>query len=74
MKEACEAMTRLRQVDPSLRVSDLKVLTPFRRPEDITRYEEASEKLACRTNERSTGHGRGMHATGQTRLGTMGVS
>jgi hypothetical protein len=41
MKEACEAMTRLRQVDPSLRVSDLKVLTPFRRREDITRYEEA---------------------------------
>jgi hypothetical protein len=37
-------MARLRQIDPKLRVSDLKVLTPFRRLEDITRYEEGLRK------------------------------
>jgi TolB-like protein/tetratricopeptide (TPR) repeat protein len=44
MMEAHEAMARLRQIDPVLRVSDLKVLTPFRRPEDVARYEEGLRK------------------------------
>jgi hypothetical protein len=33
-------MARLRQIDPALRVSGIKRMLPFRRPEDIARYEE----------------------------------
>jgi TolB-like protein len=44
MSEARAAMISLRQVDPQLRVSGLKALTPFRRVEDITRYEEGLRK------------------------------
>jgi TolB-like protein len=44
VKEARDAMTSLRRIDPPLRVSDLKVLTPFRRVEDIARYEEGLRK------------------------------
>ena len=42
--EARKALARLRQLDPALRVSDLRRMFPFRREEDITRYEEALQK------------------------------
>jgi TolB-like protein len=39
--EAKKAVTRLQQLDPGLRVSNLRdVLGPYRRPEDLTRYAE----------------------------------
>jgi TolB-like protein/tetratricopeptide (TPR) repeat protein len=37
---AQRAMARLREIDPSLRVCDLKDLTPLRRPQDLLMYEE----------------------------------
>jgi adenylate cyclase len=40
-EQALKALTRLRQLNPALRVSTLKhVLSPYRRPEDLLRYEE----------------------------------
>ncbi len=40
-EEAQKAVTRLRQLNPALRVSNLKdVLGPYRRAEDLSRYEE----------------------------------
>ena len=39
--EARRTIDRLRRRDPLLRVSDLKELTPLRRPEDLARYEES---------------------------------
>jgi hypothetical protein len=33
-------MARLRRIDPVLRVSNLKDLTPLRRPEDVAKYAE----------------------------------
>jgi TolB-like protein len=43
--EAREAMARLREIDPALRLSNLeKVAPPFRRPEDLARYEEGLRK------------------------------
>ena len=46
LDQARKAMARLRQIDPTLRVSDLRHLhlLPFRRPEDIARYEEGLRK------------------------------
>jgi adenylate cyclase len=42
---AREAMARLRQIDPALRISNLRdVQGPYRRPEDHARYEEAMRK------------------------------
>jgi tetratricopeptide (TPR) repeat protein len=43
-KDAQIEMARLRQIDPLLRVADLKFLTPLRRPEDLARYEEGLRK------------------------------
>ena len=41
-EQAHKAMARLRQLNPTLRVSNLKdVLSPYRRAEDLSRYEEA---------------------------------
>ena len=41
-EQAHKAMARLRQLNPALRVSNLKdVLGPYRRAEDLSRYEEA---------------------------------
>jgi hypothetical protein len=40
IEQARKAITRLRQIDPTLRVSNLKDLTPLQRPEDIARYNE----------------------------------
>ena len=40
-EQAHKAMARLRQLNPTLRVSNLKdVLGPYRRAEDLSRYEE----------------------------------
>jgi predicted Zn-dependent protease len=44
MKEAQQAMARLRQIDPELRVSNLHDFAPLRRPEDRARYEEGMRK------------------------------
>jgi adenylate cyclase len=44
LDQAHKAMARLRQIDPALRVSDLRRLFPFRRPEDIARLEEGLRK------------------------------
>jgi TolB-like protein len=38
------AMARLRQIDPSLRASNLKNVTPLRRPEDLARYAEGLKR------------------------------
>jgi adenylate cyclase len=40
-EQAHKAMARLRQVNPALRVSTLKNLAPYRRAEDLSRFEEA---------------------------------
>ena len=43
--EAREAMTRLREIDPGLRLSNLaRVTGPFRRPEDLARWTEGLRK------------------------------
>jgi tetratricopeptide (TPR) repeat protein len=44
LQEAQNAMAHLRTIDPGLRVSDLKDLTPRRRPEDFARYAEGLRK------------------------------
>jgi tetratricopeptide (TPR) repeat protein len=44
IERARDAMTRLRQIDPKLRVSNLGDLTPLQRPEDRARYAEAMRK------------------------------
>jgi len=44
LDQAHRAMARLRQIDPALRVSDLRRMFPFRRPEDLARYEEGLRK------------------------------
>ena len=44
-KLAESAVARLRQLDPALRVSNLRDLNaPYRRAEDIVRYEEGLRK------------------------------
>ena len=44
VREAQHVMARLRQIDPELRVSNLKDMTPLRRPEDRARLEEGMRK------------------------------
>jgi adenylate cyclase len=44
IEQAQKMMTRLRQIDPMLRVSNLKDLTPLRRPEDLVRFAEGLRK------------------------------
>ena len=45
LEQARKALARLRHLDPALRVSNLRDrLGPFRRPEDIARYEEGLRK------------------------------
>jgi len=44
MKEAQQAMARLRQIDPELRVSNLHDFAPLRRRQDRARYEEGMRK------------------------------
>jgi hypothetical protein len=38
--EAAGALVRLRQIDPDLRLSNLALWLPFRRPEDAARWAE----------------------------------
>ena len=42
--EAQKVMARLREVDPAMRVSDVKDWMPIRRAEDVTRYEDGLRK------------------------------
>jgi hypothetical protein len=43
--EAREAIARLREIDPGLRLSNLaRVALPFRRPEDLARWTEGLRK------------------------------
>jgi TolB-like protein len=44
LDQAQKAVARLREIDPTLRVSDLRHMLPFRRPDDLTRYEEGLRK------------------------------
>jgi TolB-like protein/DNA-binding winged helix-turn-helix (wHTH) protein len=44
LEAARTAMQRLREMDPSLRVCNLKDLTPLCRPEDMARYQEGMRK------------------------------
>ena len=44
LDQAQKAAVRLRQIDPTFRVSDFRRMFPFRRPEDIARFEEGLRK------------------------------
>jgi adenylate cyclase len=44
LNEAHEAMAHLRELDPSLRVSNLTDVLPLRRPEDVAKFAEALRK------------------------------
>jgi adenylate cyclase len=44
MEQAQRAIARLRQIDPALRISNLKDQTPLRRSEDMARYAEGMRK------------------------------
>jgi TolB-like protein len=44
LDQAHKAMARLCQIDPTLRVSTFRHMFPWRRPEDIARYEEGLRK------------------------------
>jgi len=44
IERARDALSRLRHIDPALRVSNLGDITPLRRPEDIAKYAEAMRK------------------------------
>jgi TolB-like protein/Tfp pilus assembly protein PilF len=44
LEKAQEIMNRLRQIDPTLRISNLRELTPLRRPEDVARYADGMRK------------------------------
>ena len=44
LEDAQKAMARLREIDPDLRVSDLRDMTPVRRPEHFARYVEGLRK------------------------------
>src|SRR6516162_4982603 len=44
LSEAHEAMTRLRKLDPSLRVSNLNEVFPLRRPDDLAKFAEGLRK------------------------------
>jgi TolB-like protein len=44
LEEARKFMTRMRDLDPTLRISNLKDLLPLRRPEDFAKWSEALQK------------------------------
>ena len=44
LAQAQEAMARMREIDPALRVTNLTHLVPFRRPEESARYAEGLRK------------------------------
>jgi hypothetical protein len=41
VEQAHKAMLRLREIDPTLRISNLQDLTPLQRPQDIAKYAES---------------------------------
>jgi adenylate cyclase len=43
-EQASKAIARLRELDPTLRISNLKDVSPLRRPEDLARYAEGLRK------------------------------
>jgi adenylate cyclase len=54
LEQAQKAVARLRQLNPTLRVSTLKnVLGPYRRAEDLSRYEKGLRKPGCPNDRRS---------------------
>jgi hypothetical protein len=44
LAEAREAMARMRQIDPALRVSNIAGFVPFGRPDDSDRYMQGLRK------------------------------
>jgi hypothetical protein len=44
IEKAQKIAARFRQLDPGFRVSSVKDLLPFRRPEDLARYEDGLRK------------------------------
>jgi TolB-like protein len=44
LDQAQKAMARLRQIDQTFRIFDIRRIFPFRRPEDIARFEEGLRK------------------------------
>jgi hypothetical protein len=44
LDQAHKAMSRLRQIDPTLRVSDLRHMLPFRWAQDLAIYEAGLRK------------------------------
>ena len=43
-------MARVRQLNPTLRISNLRDFLPFGRQEDFDRWAEGLRKLACRSD------------------------
>jgi hypothetical protein len=44
LDQAQKAAARLRQIDPTFRVSDFRRMFPFHRPENLARFEEGLRK------------------------------
>jgi adenylate cyclase len=44
IEKAQKLAARFRQLDPGFRISTVKDFLPFRRPEDLARYEDALRK------------------------------
>jgi hypothetical protein len=44
LAEAQKAMARLRELDPAMRIANVKEWGPLRRPEDLARLEEGLRK------------------------------
>jgi hypothetical protein len=44
LAEARKTMARLRELDPALRVTNVKDWVPFRRPEDLAKFAEGLRK------------------------------
>jgi hypothetical protein len=51
LDQAHKATARLRQIDPTLRVSDLRQMLPFRRAEDSRDSKKACEKRGAGVTE-----------------------
>jgi hypothetical protein len=44
LEEARDAIARVRDLTPAFRISDVKSVAPYRRPDDLQRYVEAFRK------------------------------
>jgi hypothetical protein len=44
LEDAPQAMARVREINPTLRISNLKALEPLRRPEDLATWAEGMRK------------------------------